>query len=224
MRRNGLEQSVVVVLDLLVEALFRLGISYQPGEGEPAVAALEKAPDTVRELVARLIPIAVVPQGQYQQLAEETVEEDAVPAAVEPCQEVAVLPLAAGAGGVYGVGSQVAVEDVPHESRVEQLREELDRLCARQRVIEDVETVSEEEAARLEAEDDEIRFRKSVIFGELEQLSRSRFGVEPGDGFYFEAEDEDDEKVPDDDDLEVSEVEGPLLERVYDYEIAEGMG
>jgi len=55
-RRTDLASSDTVVLDLLIEALVRVGDSIRP-HGAGAVA-LEKAPDHVRRLIDRLVPVA----------------------------------------------------------------------------------------------------------------------------------------------------------------------
>lgn len=47
-----------IVLDLLVEALARMGQLYRPAEGGQATAALGSAPPHVVELVDRLLPLA----------------------------------------------------------------------------------------------------------------------------------------------------------------------
>ena len=97
-RRCDLEAGDEVVLDHLVESLYRLSIAYQPGVGEPAVEALEKAPEHVRGIVDRLLPVAWAPPrrggaaagvggdlavGVLGVVEEETVEEVAVAVAVE---------------------------------------------------------------------------------------------------------------------------------------------
>ena len=51
-----------MILDLLCEALHRIGLSYKPKEGESAKQALDKAPRHIQELVTRLENVANVEQ------------------------------------------------------------------------------------------------------------------------------------------------------------------
>ena len=48
-----------VVLDLLCECLVRMGQLYQPRQSAPAMQALAEAPPHIRELVAKVVPLAV---------------------------------------------------------------------------------------------------------------------------------------------------------------------
>ena len=59
-RRKDLQDKDLVILDLLVEALARLGQLYGPRAGQPAAAALAAAPPRIGELVAKLAPVASV--------------------------------------------------------------------------------------------------------------------------------------------------------------------
>ena len=60
-RRPDKEEVDDVVLDLLVEALHRMGRALRPRDGEPARAALAAAPAHIQALVARLEPVAARP-------------------------------------------------------------------------------------------------------------------------------------------------------------------
>jgi len=62
-RRRDLETADQVILDLLVEALYRLGVLYRPGVGLAAADALASAPRHVRVLVDKLLPVAFRPAG-----------------------------------------------------------------------------------------------------------------------------------------------------------------
>ena len=64
-RRPDREEADDVVLDLLVEALHRMGRASRPREGEPALAALAAAPAHVQALVARLEPVATRPAASF---------------------------------------------------------------------------------------------------------------------------------------------------------------
>ena len=55
-RRKDLAEEDMVVLDLVVEALDRMGRLYRPREGQPAIAALASAPGQVAQLVDKLAP------------------------------------------------------------------------------------------------------------------------------------------------------------------------
>ena len=57
-KRKDLTVADEVVMDLLVEALHRMGNIYRPRSGQPAVAAIAVAPPHIAELVAKLEPIA----------------------------------------------------------------------------------------------------------------------------------------------------------------------
>ena len=57
-RRKDLEDIDNIILDLLCEALQRIGHSYRPREGEGALQALAKAPSHIKELVSSLENIA----------------------------------------------------------------------------------------------------------------------------------------------------------------------
>ena len=57
-RLPGKSKDDIIILDLLCEALARLGRACRPMEGECAQKSLLKAPTLVRELVAGLLPIA----------------------------------------------------------------------------------------------------------------------------------------------------------------------
>ena len=61
-RRNDLEEVDEIILDLLCEALQRIGHSYRPKEGYTAKQALQKAPTHIQELVATLETLAK-PEG-----------------------------------------------------------------------------------------------------------------------------------------------------------------
>ena len=78
-RRSDREGADDVVLDLLVEALDRLGRASRPREGEPARAALAAAPAHVRALLARLEPVAVRPAAVAAAAGEVPVESVAEP-------------------------------------------------------------------------------------------------------------------------------------------------
>ena len=67
-RRADLEGSDEVVLDLLCEALQRIGHQYRPKEGEPAVQALASAPSHIRELVQSLAEVALPGQQGVEKL------------------------------------------------------------------------------------------------------------------------------------------------------------
>ena len=85
------------ILDLLVEALYRLGVAYRPGIGRSAVDAIAEAPPFVRELVDQLLPVAWRPHGtvaenELQQSPMMEVELITQKMVVEenPAQEVVV--------------------------------------------------------------------------------------------------------------------------------------
>ena len=58
-RRNDLEEIDEIVLDLLCEALQRIGHSYRPKEGMPAQQALKQAPSHIQDLVKSLERVAI---------------------------------------------------------------------------------------------------------------------------------------------------------------------
>ena len=68
-RRSDLDHRDVVVLDLVAEALVRLGHLLAPGEGHPA-AVLAGAPRQHQELVSRLLPLATATEVLVQTSSE----------------------------------------------------------------------------------------------------------------------------------------------------------
>jgi len=60
-RLPGVEDEDRVVLDLLVEALDRMGRLYRPAESRPAVQALAAAPPHIALLVGKIVPLAARP-------------------------------------------------------------------------------------------------------------------------------------------------------------------
>ena len=58
-RRKDLEEIDEIVLDLLCEALQRIGHSYRPKEGMPAQQALKQAPSHIQDLVKSLERVAI---------------------------------------------------------------------------------------------------------------------------------------------------------------------
>ncbi len=52
-RRHDLEDQDLVILDLVVEALDRLGRLYRPNENTPAVMAVNAAPSHVQRLLGK---------------------------------------------------------------------------------------------------------------------------------------------------------------------------
>ena len=57
-RRKDLEHADNIVLDLLCEALQRMGHMYRPDEGAPAQKALDHAPSYIKDLVKTLERVA----------------------------------------------------------------------------------------------------------------------------------------------------------------------
>ena len=57
-RRKDVEEIDRVILDLICEALQRIGHSYRPKEGEGALRALAQAPSHIKELVSSLENLA----------------------------------------------------------------------------------------------------------------------------------------------------------------------
>ena len=57
-RRNDLEEIDEIVLDLLCEALQRIGHSYRPKEGMPVQQAIQQAPSHIQDLVKSLERVA----------------------------------------------------------------------------------------------------------------------------------------------------------------------
>ena len=57
-RRKDIEEVDSIILDLLCEALQRIGHSYRPREGDSAKQALQKAPSHIQDLVATLENLA----------------------------------------------------------------------------------------------------------------------------------------------------------------------
>ena len=63
-RRSELEEADLIVLDLLVEALARMGRLCGPRAGAPAADSLAAAPRHVKELVEKVVPLATRVEGQ----------------------------------------------------------------------------------------------------------------------------------------------------------------
>ena len=57
-RRKDLEDVDTIILDLICEALQRIGHSYRPREGDGALQALARAPSHIQELVSSLENLA----------------------------------------------------------------------------------------------------------------------------------------------------------------------
>ena len=93
-RRRDLETEDELILDLLVEALDRMGRLYRPRTAAHAAAALASAPPHVGALVARLEPLASRPAASVLAMDESMdVEEFAVDGSVlEAAPQVPLTP------------------------------------------------------------------------------------------------------------------------------------
>ena len=77
-RRGDLQPEDLVVVDLLAEALVRLGRLVRPCEGRAVVRSLQGAPKHIRQELELLVKLAARPDGQpslVEKVVTSTVEE-----------------------------------------------------------------------------------------------------------------------------------------------------
>ena len=81
-----------VILDLLCEALVRMGELYRPREAQPAASALASAPRHIAQLIKQVEPLAVRCAWRGVQKEAITVPSDAPPLAAPPSAPAPATP------------------------------------------------------------------------------------------------------------------------------------